>query len=196
MNFKECKQQISDDLHKVASHNVDKNILYFFLRYLITNTSFKYSFWWRLGSYLKQSTSLLSFFYPIVYLFYKHYSYKYSCQIPLGTRIGGGLSFQHYGAVVINGAAKIGRNCTIFHGVTVGLKIGGKNEGVATIGNNCVLGPGCKILGKCTIGDNVFVGANAVVTHDIESGCVVGGIPAHVLNNNGMMATELVRQHK
>lgn len=87
MNFKECKQLISDDLHKVASHNVDKNILYFFLRYLITNTSFKYSFWWRIGSFLKQSTSLLSFFYPIVYLFYKHYSYKYSCQIPLDTRI-------------------------------------------------------------------------------------------------------------
>ena len=108
----------------------------------------------------------------------------------------GGLSFQHYGTVVINGAAKIGRNCTVFHGVTVGLKIGGKNEGVATIGDNCVLGPGCKILGKCNIGDNVFIGANAVVTHDIESGCVEGGIPAHVLNHNGVKATELVRQHK
>lgn len=75
-------------------------------------------------------------------------------------------------------------------------KIGGKNEGVATIGDNCVLGPGCKILGKCTIGDNVFVGANAVVTHDVENGCVVGGIPAQVLNMNGAVATELVRRHK
>ena len=70
------------------------------------------------------------------------------------------------------------------------------NVCVAKIGDNCVLGAGCKILGKCKIGDNVFIGANAVVTHDIESACVVGGIPAHVLNNNGMMATELVRQHK
>lgn len=127
---------------------------------------------------------------------YLHYTYKYGIQVPLKSPIGGGMSFNHFSDIVVNGSAVIGRNCTLFNGVTIGLKIGGKNEGVPTIGDNCVLGPGCKILGKCTIGDNVFVGANAVVTHDISSGCVVVGIPAQVVNYNGIEATELVRKYK
>ena len=63
-------------------------------------------------------------------------------------------------------------------------------------GNNCVLGPGSKILGSVTLGDNVFVGANAVVTHDMPSNSIVAGIPAKVISMNGQQSTELVRQHK
>lgn len=194
--FKEFQRLVIEDLRKVASHEVDKNLAYYFFRYLIANTSFKYTFWFRFGSYLKSAKGLVKVFYPMAYLFYKYYTYKYCNQIPLGANIAGGLSFQHFGTIVVNGGVSIGKNCTIYHGVTIGLKLGGHNEGVATIGDNCVLGPGCKILGKVTIGDNVFVGANAVVTHDVESGCVVGGIPAVVLNHNGVRATELVRIHK
>lgn len=46
------------------------------------------------------------------------------------------------------------------------------------------------------MGDNVFVGANAVVTHDIEADSVVAGIPAKVIGGNGFESTELVRKHK
>lgn len=73
---------------------------------------------------------------------------------------------------------------------------GGRNAGVPSIGDNCVLGPGSKILGNVTMGDNVFVGANAVVTHDIEADSVVAGIPAKVIGGNGFESTELVRKHK
>ena len=74
--------------------------------------------------------------------------------------------------------------------------MGGSNAGVPSIGNNCVLGPGSKILGSVTLGDNVFVGANAVVTHDMQSNSIVAGIPAKVISMNGLQSTELVRQHK
>ena len=74
--------------------------------------------------------------------------------------------------------------------------MGGSNAGVPSIGDNCVLGPGSKILGSVTLGDNVFVGANAVVTHDIPSNSVVAGIPAKVINMNGIESTELIRLHK
>ena len=121
---------------------------------------------------------------------------EYCIQIPLGTSIGGGVSFNHFGAIIINRKAIIGNQCTIFHGTTLGVKIGGKNQGVPIIGNNCVLGPGCKIIGNVKIGNSVFVGANSVVTHNIDDNCVIAGCPAKVLNYNGKEATDLVRKHK
>lgn len=113
---------------------------------------------------------------------------RYTCQ--------GGLSFNHFSCIIINGATQIGRNCTIFHGVTTALKMGGGNAGVPSIGDNCVLGPGSKILGSVTLGDYVFVGANAVVTHNIPSNSVVAGIPAKIISMNGIESTKLIRLHK
>ena len=74
--------------------------------------------------------------------------------------------------------------------------MGGSNAGVPSIGNNCVLGPGSRILGSVTLGDNIFVGANAVVTHDMPSNSIVAGIPAKVINMNGAETTKLIRLHK
>lgn len=95
---------------------------------------------------------------------HRHYMFKFGIQMPLGTPVKGGLSFNHFSCIIINGATQIGHNCTIFHGVTTALKMGGSNAGVPSIGNNCVLGPGSKILGSVTLGDNVFVGANVLIT--------------------------------
>lgn len=75
-------------------------------------------------------------------------------------------------------------------------KNGGGNAGVPSIGDNCVLGPGSKILGSVTLGDYVFVGANAVVTHNIPSNSVVAGIPAKIISMNGIESTKLIRLHK
>ena len=127
---------------------------------------------------------------------HRHYMFKFGIQMPLGTPVKGGLSFNHFSCIIINGATQIGHNCTIFHGVTTALKMGGSNAGVPSIGNNCVLGPGSKILGSVTLGDNVFVGANAVVTHDMPSNSIVAGIPAKVINMNGAETTKLIRLHK
>ena len=46
------------------------------------------------------------------------------------------------------------------------------------------MAPGAKIFGKITIGDNVAIGANAVVNKDIPDNAVVGGIPATIINFN------------
>lgn len=53
--------------------------------------------------------------------------------------------------------------------------------GKIKIGNNCFIGTGCKIMPGVTIGDNVIVGAGAVVTKDVDSNLIVGGIPAKVI---------------
>ena len=71
--------------------------------------------------------------------------------------------------------AKIGKNCTIYPGVTIGGKIG---NGCPTIGDNCFIGLGAKIIGKVNIGDNVIIAPNAVVVKNVASNSVVGGVPA------------------
>lgn len=58
-------------------------------------------------------------------------------------------------------------------------------KGASIIGNNVLLFAGAKIIGNVKIGDNVVIGVNAVVTHDIPDNAVAVGIPAKVLNYNG-----------
>ncbi len=71
-------------------------------------------------------------------------------------------------------------------GVTVGNNIMKSRTDVAEIGDNVILGSGCKIIGGIKIGSNVFVGANAVVTHDVPDNCVVAGVPARIIKSDVM----------
>ena len=57
----------------------------------------------------------------------------------------------------------------------------GNNKNRPTIGNYVAFGPGAKAFGKITIGDNVFVAPNAVVTKDVLPNATVAGVPAKVL---------------
>lgn len=95
---------------------------------------------------------------------------------------GPGLSIPHYGTIVVHANAKIGRNCRLQEGVTIGAS-GGSHE-AATIGNNCYFGSGAKVIGAVRIADDVAVGANAVVTKDIlEAGTTWAGAPAKKISD-------------
>jgi serine O-acetyltransferase len=96
------------------------------------------------------------------------------------TTFGPGLKLGHYGCIIVNGKARIGKNCEIQGGVNIGIHKGG----VPTIGSNVYIGPGAKIFGAITIGDNVSIGANAVVNKNIPANCVVVGIPAQIIKEN------------
>lgn len=98
---------------------------------------------------------------------------------------GGGIRFAHYSCIVINDNAKIGKNCLIYQGVTIGSNRGFKNGGVPVIGNNVFIGPGAIIIGNVTIGDYSFIAANSVVTHDVPPNTVIAGSPAKIIGNNG-----------
>lgn len=90
-------------------------------------------------------------------------------QIPPFT-CGEGLTIWHWGTIIVNGAARIGNNCTLHTGVLLGHKK--PNEGCPSIGNNVFIGSGTKIIGKITIGDNVIIGQNCVITKDIPANSV------------------------
>lgn len=82
--------------------------------------------------------------------------------------------------------AILGKNVNISQGCCVGAANRGKRKGAATIGNCVYLGPGCKVVGAVNIGNNVCVGANAVVTNDIPDEACVGGIPAKIQPMEGV----------
>lgn len=98
--------------------------------------------------------------------------------IPLDTRIGGGLVLPHPNGIVIHPKAVIGPNCMIFQQVTIGVRDG---SGLAPLIEGHVdIGAGAKVLGAVTIGSDARIGANAVVTCDVPAACVARGVPARV----------------
>ena len=102
---------------------------------------------------------------------------RLSFSIPINV-FGEGLSISHYGPIVVNTKARVGRNCRIHVGVNIGE--GGPDRLAPQIGDNCYLGPGAKLFGGIILGDNVKVGANAVVNKSFPEGnCTLVGVPAH-----------------
>ena len=123
----------------------------------------------------------------IIYLVHNSY-------IPFTAEIGEGTIFGYKGiGCVVHGNAKIGKNCTIGTGVTIGggggrhVKTFPENDNirrdVPVIGDDVYISTGAKIIGPIVIGDNVVIGANAVVIGDVPSNVTVGGVPAKVLHN-------------
>jgi serine O-acetyltransferase len=99
--------------------------------------------------------------------------------------IGPGLYIGHFGQVIINGDATIGANASLSQEITIGYAQRGPRAGVPTIGDRVYIAPGAKLFGAITIGDDVAVGANAVVNRDIEDRGVVGGVPARLISKQG-----------
>jgi serine O-acetyltransferase len=105
------------------------------------------------------------------------------CGITIGAtaNIGRRLSIEHHGCIVIHGHAQLGDDCLIRHGVTIGNAGAADPTGAPRLGDRVDIGAGAKVLGRITVGNDVIVGANAVVVRDVPDGAVVGGIPARVL---------------
>ncbi len=96
--------------------------------------------------------------------------------IPIGAKFDGRPCFPHYiyGIFISNGA-KIGKNCTIFHHVTIGSNTlcDSKGNGSPSIGDDVFIGCGAKIIGRVKIGNNVRIGANCIVTCDVPDNSTV-----------------------
>ena len=99
--------------------------------------------------------------------------------------IGTNLFIDHGMGVVVGETAIIGNNVLLYQGVTLGGT--GKETGKRhpTIGNNVVVGAGAKILGNITIGENSYIGANAVVIKDVPPNSTVVGIPGRITKQEG-----------
>lgn len=138
-----------------------------------------------------RKTPVLSWFWKLIL---RHYQIKYGFQIYPETEIGEGLYLGHWGTLVINPKTKIGKNCNIAQGVTIAQSNRGKNEGAPTIGNEVWIGPNAVIVGKITIGNNVLIAPNAYVNMDVPSNSIAIGNPAQIIQKTN--ATESYINHK
>lgn len=111
------------------------------------------------------------------------YQNKYSLHIPINT-CGKGLKIMHVGPVLINGSVTVGMNCSLH--INTALVAGGTCDGVPYLEDGIVMGIGSVVLGKTHIARNVAIGANAVVTKDVnEEDIAVAGVPAKKVSNGG-----------
>jgi serine O-acetyltransferase len=93
--------------------------------------------------------------------------------------IGAGLRIAHGTGIVIGNATVVGRDCLIMQNVTLGAPTTARITDMPVIGDRVVLGAGCAVIGKVSVGDDCFVGAHALVTEDVPAGTRVvarGGV--------------------
>ena len=112
----------------------------------------------------------------------------YSIELPYSVKVGRRVIIEHQGGIVIHGASKIGDDCILRQGVTLGNKTLDRPMEAPVLGNRVNVGAGAKILGKVVIGNSAAIGANSVVTKDIPEGCVAVGIPAKVIQESAVCA--------
>lgn len=174
---------VMSDLHRIHGRSGAALLL----RELVLGESFKYVFWMRACEATRQHGWLKFLLHPWARLMLRRCRYKYGISIAFTTRIGPGFYIGHFGGIVVNDAAVIGRNCNISHGVTIGQVNRGRSMGVPTLGDDVYIGPGAKVLGGIRVGNRVAIGANAVVTHDVPDDAVVVGIPARVVSMQGSL---------
>ncbi len=91
--------------------------------------------------------------------------------------IGPGLYMNHIYGITINMNAKIGKNCNLHKGVTIGMENRGIRKGYPTIGDEVWIGVNSTIVGKITIGDDVLIAPNSYVNCDVPSHSIVFGNP-------------------
>ena len=94
------------------------------------------------------------------------------------------MSIAHYGSIVVNHKAKIGKNCRIQENVTIGST--GGSDMAPQIGDNVFIASGARILGNISLGNDIAVGANAVVTKSFkENHITIAGVPAKKISDHG-----------
>ena len=112
-------------------------------------------------------------------VFYKLVQIATGIELPCEVPVGRNFVIDHFGGIIVSGYAQFGDDCRIRNGVVVGLaRI--DESAAPRVGHRVDIGAGAKLLGPITIGDDVIIGANAVVLCDVPSNSLAVGVPAVV----------------
>jgi serine O-acetyltransferase len=131
---------------------------------------------WRYGI---RPTLARKFFSLVYHVLYKIMQIVTGIELPCEVVVGRNFVIDHFGGIIISGYARFGDNCRLRDGVVVGLRRV-EEKFAPIIGNNVDIGSGAKLLGPIKIGDNVLIGANAVVLSDVPDNSIAVGVPAVV----------------
>tara|TARA_R100001369_G_scaffold11984_2_gene25794 strand:+ start:43 stop:594 length:552 start_codon:yes stop_codon:yes gene_type:complete len=104
--------------------------------------------------------------------------------LPYSAIIGERFYIGHFGGIIINAQAVIGNNCNISQGVTIGVSGTKQKRGVPILGDNVYIGANAIVVGEISVGDGAVIGANSLVTKDVLSNTTVLGVPALKINDH------------
>lgn len=127
----------------------------------------------RFGQWSRRRHKLLRILFDPIYAILDFFiQVLWGIEIPRGAKIGPGLYIGHYGGITVSSIAVIGRDCNLSQNITIGVSGAGSKRGAPTIGDNVYIAPGARLVGKITIGNNVKIGANAVIHKDLPDNAV------------------------
>ena len=106
-------------------------------------------------------------------------------ELPYRATVAPGLFIAHFGPILIHPDAVIGAGCNLCQGVTLGVSGRGSGRGVPTLGERVYVGANAVIAGPVNVGDDAVISANALVIRDVAPGAVVMGNPAKVVSFEG-----------
>lgn len=148
------------------------------LKYILFVPGFQYSYCLRHAKHARN---------PITRVFWagmlRLMMYHSGIQIPYQTQIDEGLKFSHWGTLIINPAAKIGKNLSISVGCSVG-NAKGKKNGAPTIGDNVILQTNSVVCGRVQIGNNVLFAPGAFCNFDVPDNSIVLGNPGKIIQRD------------
>ena len=182
-DWKECKECMYADAYRYVG-DYGKVRCADVLRYYLRHPNYRYVFWMRIMQYT-YARNWLFLIRGLATLRIMQLRNKTCIQISPTTKIGKGFYIGHYGSIVINPAVVIGDNCNIIQTCTIGIAYRGDRGGAPSIGNNVYIGAGARIFGGIKIGNDVAIGVNSVVTHDVPEHAVVAGAPAKIISMKG-----------
>lgn len=133
----------------------------------------------RYQKYTQKQGIFALFITKLVVLQHRFWSVITGADIPLTSKLGGGLLIPHPNGIVIHPDSVIGVNCLIHQQVTIGVKRGSGKPPV--IEGHVDIGAGAKIIGPILIESDALIGANSVVVKDVPAGSIVAGIPATII---------------
>lgn len=118
---------------------------------------------------------------PLLPQFFKGLTFVlYNTVIPYTTRVGKDTKFAYGGmGCVINRRSVIGDRVLIGQNTTIGRSL--DPDDYPIIGNDVYISAGARIIGKIHVGNNVIIGANAVINKDVGDNCIVAGVPAKII---------------
>jgi serine O-acetyltransferase len=106
----------------------------------------------------------------------------YKIKLPYTASIGRRLRIEHQGVIVVHTRAVIGDDCRLHQGVTLGAHERDGVLGIPSLGDRVYVGANASIIGGVRVGDGAKIGAGAVVVNDGPPGATVVGVPARVLS--------------
>lgn len=151
-----------------------------FLKTFFHEPGFRYIFFYRATRAYKRVPVAGA----IARLLLRRCSHRFGFQIPHQVNIGEGFYIGHFGTIIVNRDAVIGRNCNISANATIGQANRGKSQGVPVIGDSVWIGIGATLVGNIKIGNDVMIAPGSYVNFDVPDHSIVIGNPGVIKNRD------------